>query len=204
MEQQQRTRQQPQRRPRPRHLPAARRRRVPPVVQRLRRLPNPRLTGLGAGLFATASMLFFAFLDTLLFDAEPVVYGVLFLPVSAVTALWVRPADLVTAPITVPIAFAVGALPIAGGSGGFGGQVMGLVTTLAVQAGWLYGGTLVAGLIATVRKVREMGRRQLARDLAATRAATRAGAGPRGRAPGSGRTPAPRSGAIASRAVRRG
>ncbi|MFE3739471.1 DUF6542 domain-containing protein, partial [Streptomyces sp. NPDC059134] len=182
MEQQQRTRQQPQRRPRPRHLPAARRRRVPPVVQRLRRLPNPRLTGLGAGLFSTASMLFFAFLDTLLFDAEPVVYGVLFLPVSAVTALWVRPADLVTAPITVPIAFAVGALPISGGSGGFGGQVMGLVTTLAVHAGWLYGGTLVAGLIATVRKVREMGRRQLARDLAASRAAPPAGGG--GPAPG--------------------
>ncbi|MEE1804282.1 DUF6542 domain-containing protein [Streptomyces sp. NPDC101062] len=174
---------------------------MPPVVQRLRRLPNPRLTGLGAGLFATASMLFFAFLDALLFDAEPVVYGVLFLPVSAVTALWVRPADLVTAPITVPIAFAVGALPISGGTEGFGGQVMGLVTTLAVHAGWLYGGTLVAGLIATVRKVREMGRRQLAREKMA---ATRAGAGPRGRTAGSGRTPAPRSGATASRAVRRG
>ncbi|MFC9427894.1 DUF6542 domain-containing protein [Streptomyces sp. NPDC056987] len=206
MEQQRRTPHQAQRRHRPRRHPAVHRRRVPPVVRRLRALPNPRLTGLGAGLFATASMLFFAFLDALLFGAEPVVYGVLFLPVSAVTALWVRPADLVTAPIIAPIAFAVGALPISGGAGGFGGHVMALVTTLAVHAGWLYGGTLVAGLIATVRKVREMGRRQLARDLAATRAATRVGAGPRGRpAPArTGRTPAPRSGVTASRAVRQG
>ncbi len=33
---------------------------------------------------------------------------------------------------------------------------MGLVTALAVHAGWLYGGTLIAGLIASVRKVRLM------------------------------------------------
>lgn len=33
---------------------------------------------------------------------------------------------------------------------------MGLVTALAVHAGWLYGGTLIAGLIASVRKVRQM------------------------------------------------
>jgi uncharacterized membrane protein AbrB (regulator of aidB expression) len=36
---------------------------------------------------------------------------------------------------------------------------MGLATALATQAGWLYGGTLVAGVIATVRKVRLMRRR---------------------------------------------
>ncbi|MFD7946006.1 DUF6542 domain-containing protein, partial [Streptomyces sp. NPDC059744] len=96
----------------------------------------------------------------LLFDGSSILYGVLFLPVSALTALWVRPADLVTAPIIVPIAFAVGVIPIAGGTGGFGGQTMAVVTALAVHAGWLYGGTLIAGLIASVRKVRLMRQRR--------------------------------------------
>ncbi|MFB9516503.1 DUF6542 domain-containing protein [Streptomyces purpureus] len=133
---------------------------VPPVVHALRRFPSPRLTGLGAGLFACASMLLLGCLDWLLLDGSAVVYGLLFLPVSALTALWVRSADLVTAPISVPIAFAVGVVPISGGSGGFGTQTMAVVTALAVHAGWLYGGTLVAGLISSVRKVRLMGRRQ--------------------------------------------
>ncbi|WP_407077992.1 DUF6542 domain-containing protein [Streptomyces sp. NPDC126499] len=135
---------------------------APPVVVALRRLPSPRLTGLGAGLFASAVMLVIGFLDWLLFDGSPLVFGLLFLPVSALTALWVRTADLVTAPISVPIAFAVGVVPISGGTSGVGGQAMALVTALAVHAGWLYGGTLVAGVIASVRKVRDMGRRQRA------------------------------------------
>lgn len=133
---------------------------VPPFVLALRRLPSPRLTGLGAGLFASAVMLVIGFLDRLILDGSPIVFGLLFLPVSALTALWVRTADLVTAPISVPIAFAVGVVPIAGGTGGLGGQAMAVVTALAVHAGWLYGGTLVAGLITSVRKVRDMGRRQ--------------------------------------------
>ncbi|BAU85794.1 integral membrane protein [Streptomyces laurentii] len=133
---------------------------APPVVAALRRLPNPRLTGLGAGLFASAVMLVIGFLDWLLFGGSPAVYGLLFLPVSALTAAWVRTADLVTAPIGVPIAFAVGVVPVSGGTGGIGGQAMALVTALAVHAGWLYGGTLVAGLVASVRKVRAMNRRQ--------------------------------------------
>lgn len=133
---------------------------MPPALLALRRLPNPRLTGIGAGLFAAAVMFALACLDWLLFDGSSILYGVLFLPVSALTALWVRPADLVTAPISVPIAFAVGVIPIAGGTGGFGGQTMAVVTALAVHAGWLYGGTLIAGLIATVRKVRLMRQRR--------------------------------------------
>lgn len=143
---------------------------APPFVLALRRLPQPRLTSLGGGLFAAAVMFLLGCLDWLLFDGSPAVYGVLFLPVSAVTALWVRPADLVSAPISVPIAFAFGIVPIAGGSGGIGGQAMAVVTALALHAGWLYGGTLVAGLIASVRKVRLMGRRRAARP---------AGPGPR-------------------------
>ncbi|MFB8027457.1 DUF6542 domain-containing protein [Streptomyces sp. NPDC056465] len=133
---------------------------VPPVVLALRRFPNPRLTGIGAGLFAALTMFLLACADRVLLGSSELVYGLLFLPVSALTALWVRPADLVTAPIIVPIAFAVGVIPVAGGTGGFGGQTMAVVTALAVHAGWLYGGTLVAGLIATVRKIRQMRERQ--------------------------------------------
>ncbi len=173
---------------------------VPPVVLALRRLPSPRLTGLGAGLFASAVMLTLGFLDRLLLDGSPVAYGLLFLPVSALTALWVRTADLVTAPIGVPIAFAVGVVPIAGGSGGLGGQAMAVVTALAVHAGWLYGGTLVAGLIASVRKVREMGRRHAVRTApgpdpapaSASSAAGAAGEGPRGRGGAGGAGSGPR------------
>ncbi|MFJ8072891.1 DUF6542 domain-containing protein [Streptomyces sp. NPDC096176] len=140
-------------------VPARPPRPVPPLVLALRRLPNPRLTGLGAGLFGAATMLGLGSLDQLLLDGSAIVYGLLFLPVSALTALWVREADVVIAPIIVPIAFAVGIVPISGGTGGIGGQTMAVVTSLAVHAGWLYGGTLVAGLITCVRKVRAMTRR---------------------------------------------
>ncbi|GAA3807226.1 DUF6542 domain-containing protein [Streptomyces phyllanthi] len=122
-------------------------------------MPNPRLTGLGGGLFCGAVMLAFGGLDRLLFGASLTVYGVLFLPVSALTAVWVRRADLVTAPIVVPIAFAVGLLPVAESDGGVSGRLVGLITALALGAGWLYGGTLVAGVITTVRKIRLMRRR---------------------------------------------
>ncbi|MGP3638733.1 DUF6542 domain-containing protein [Streptomyces sp. 24-1644] len=149
--------------------PGARPRTVPPAVAALRRFPNPRLTGIGAGLFAAVTMFVLACLDRLLLDSSETVFGLLFLPVSALTALWVRPADLVTAPISVPIAFAVGVIPISGGGGGLGGQTMAVVTALAVHAGWLYGGTLVAGLIASVRKVRHMRQRHLLRVAQAAR-----------------------------------
>ncbi|MFF4351676.1 DUF6542 domain-containing protein [Streptomyces sp. NPDC001530] len=141
-----------------RSAPVARRP-PPPLVQAVRRMPNPRLTGLGSGLFCVAVMFALACLDQLLFEASLVVYGVLFVPVCALTAVWVRRGDLVTAPVVVPIAFAIGLVPVADSGGGFGGRVMGLFTALATQAGWLYGGTLVAGLIVTFRKVRLMTRR---------------------------------------------
>ncbi|MFR9795340.1 DUF6542 domain-containing protein [Streptomyces sp. MS06] len=127
----------------------------------VRRLPNPRLTGLGGGLFCGAVMVALGSLDRLLLGPSLTVYGVLFLPVCALTALWMRKGDLVSAPVVVPIAFAAGMVAVADGQG-VGGRLMGLVTALATQAGWLYGGTLVAGGIATVRKLRMMGRRRLA------------------------------------------
>ncbi|WP_425442592.1 DUF6542 domain-containing protein [Streptomyces colonosanans] len=139
--------------------PAPTGRTTPPLAQAVRHLPNPRLTGLGSGLFCVATMVALACLDHLLFEASVTVYGVLFLPVAALTALWVRRGDLVTAPVVVPIAYAVGLLIVADGDDGLTGHLVGLVTALATQAGWLYGGTLVAGVIATVRRVRMMRRR---------------------------------------------
>lgn len=122
-------------------------------------MPNPRLTGLGGGLFCGAAMVTLGCLDRLLLGASLTVYGVLFLLVSALTSVWMRRGDLVTAPVVVPIAFAVGLLPLAESDAGLGGRLVGLVTALATQAGWLYGGTLVAGVIATERKVRLIHRR---------------------------------------------
>ncbi|MCL7428547.1 DUF6542 domain-containing protein [Streptomyces sp. YS415] len=143
--------------------PAAARRPPPPWVQAVRRMPNPRLTGLGVGLFCTALMLTLGGLVALLFGSSLTVYGVLFLPVCVLTAAWVRRADLVTAVIVVPIAFALGLVPVADGGDGTGDRLMGLFTALATQAGWLYGGTLVTGVIVTVRKVRQM-RHRVARN----------------------------------------
>ncbi|MFG2450584.1 DUF6542 domain-containing protein [Streptomyces sp. NPDC048512] len=136
-----------------------------------RRLPNPRLTGLGSGLFCGATLFTLACLDQLLLGGSQTVYGVLFLPVCVLTALWVRPGDLVTAPVVVPIAFTFGLLPVAGDSdGGIGGRFMSLVTALALQAGWLYGGTLIAGLVVLVRRIRLMARRAARRRAQAAQA----------------------------------
>ncbi|WP_327343716.1 DUF6542 domain-containing protein [Streptomyces europaeiscabiei] len=133
-------------------------------------MPNPRLTDLGCGLFCGVSMFVLACLDRLVFGASPVLYGVLFLLVSALAAVWVRRGDLASAPVVVPIAFAVGLPLLAEGEGGLGGHLMALVTALAMQAGWLYGGTLVAGVIVTVRKLRLMARRAAERERERERA----------------------------------
>ncbi|MFJ9537799.1 DUF6542 domain-containing protein [Streptomyces sp. NPDC101225] len=122
-------------------------------MRRMRRMPDPRLTGLGGGLFCGTLMFVLGCLDRLLLGGSPTVYGVLFLPVCLLTALWVRKGDLASPPVVVPIAFAVGLLPVADGGGGLSGRLMGLVTALATQALWLYAGTFVAGAVATVRKV---------------------------------------------------
>ncbi len=111
-------------------------------------------------------MLALGLLTGALFGASQTVYGVLFLPVCALTALWVREGDLLIAPVVVPIAFAVGLVPVADG-GGTLDRLTGLVTGLATQAGWLYGGTLVAGVIVLVRRVRRV--RVLNRRVARSR-----------------------------------
>lgn len=147
----------PQRRPAP---PV--RRLAPAPASAARRLPNPKLTGLGSGLFCAVVMFLLGALCSALFGASVTAYGVLFLPVCVLTALWVRRGDLMTAPVVVPIAFAVGLLPVADGEGGTGGTLMSLMTALATQAGWLYGGTLITGLIVIVRRIRLVQRRRTA------------------------------------------
>ncbi|MDH6516756.1 hypothetical protein M2163_006263 [Streptomyces sp. SAI-135] len=137
--------------------PPVARRPPPPVVRtlrRLRRLPNPRLTGLGGGLFCAGLMILLGFLVSLLFGSSLTLYGVLFVPVSVLTSVWLRRGDLLTAPIVVPIAFAAGLVPVADSGGGTSGRLMGLFTALATQAGWLYAGTLAAGLVALIRRIR--------------------------------------------------
>ncbi|NLU66599.1 hypothetical protein HCC30_04860 [Streptomyces sp. HNM0574] len=116
------------------------------------RLPRPKLTGLGAGVLAVLAMLLVGGLDALLLDGEPVVYGVFFVLVCLAVASWVRPSELIAAPVAVPLAFGAGLFFISGGTPGFGGQLMGLFSTLALEAGWLYGGTLAAAVIVTARK----------------------------------------------------
>ncbi|WP_306929437.1 DUF6542 domain-containing protein [Streptomyces luteogriseus] len=148
--------------PGPRRRPAPVRRPAPAPAPAAGGLPNPRLTGLGSGLFCAVAMFLLGALSSALFGASLTAYGVLFLPVSVLTALWVRRGDLMTAPVVVPIAFAVGLLPVVDGEGGTGGTLMGLVTALATQAGWLYGGTLVTGLIVIVRRIRLVHRRRTA------------------------------------------
>ncbi|MFF7051932.1 DUF6542 domain-containing protein [Streptomyces griseorubiginosus] len=133
--------------------PPVARRPPPPVVRTLRRLPNPRLTGLGGGLFCMALMFLLGCLDALLFGSSLTAYGVLFLPVCVLTAVWLRRGDLLTAPIIVPIAFATGLVAVADSGGGTSGRLMGLFTALATQAGWLYAGTLAAGLVALIRRI---------------------------------------------------
>ncbi|MFJ9099862.1 DUF6542 domain-containing protein [Streptomyces sp. NPDC102405] len=129
------------------------------MVQTLRRFPNPRLTGLGGGLFCAGLMFVLGCLVSLLFGSSLTVYGVLFVPVSVLTAVWMRRGDLLTAPIIVPIAFAAGLVPVADSGGGTSGRLMGLFTALATQAGWLYAGTMAAGIIALIRRIRLVRRR---------------------------------------------
>ncbi|MDO0925938.1 hypothetical protein QQY24_11070 [Streptomyces sp. TG1A-8] len=123
-------------------------------------LPGLRLTGLGGSLFCVALMVLLGWLDHVLFGASAAVYGVLFLPVCLLTALWVRDGDVLTAPVAVPIAFAAGLFPVADTGGGLLGRLMALFTGLATQAGWLYAGTLATGAIVLVRRVRWVRRRR--------------------------------------------
>ncbi|WP_069815807.1 DUF6542 domain-containing protein [Streptomyces sp. TP-A0874] len=138
----------------------ARRRRVaaaqptapPPRLHWLRQMPGPRFTGFGCGVLASMAMLLAAAVDRFLLDGSTVGYGVVFLLASVGCALWVRCTELIAAPVAAPIAYTVGLLALTGGTG-LGGRLMNLFTGLAVSAGWLYVGTLLAGFVVGVRKL---------------------------------------------------
>ncbi|MDK1476572.1 hypothetical protein QNO07_24740 [Streptomyces sp. 549] len=137
----------------------------------LARLSQMRLTALGSGLLTVTVMLAVGGLCALLLDGSATAYGVGFVLAGLASALWVRPADVFTAPVAAPIAYACGLALISGGGGeGFGGRVMALVTALAVNAGWVWGGTLLTGLAALVRRV----------TLTAARRRARRAGGPKG------------------------
>ncbi len=123
----------------------------------------PRLTGLGGGLLAIAAMVLLGGVVRLLLGASPGVYGVGFVLVGLASALWVRPGDQFTAPVVAPIAYAAGLVVLTGGSGGGGGwgeRVMTVVTALAVEAPWVYGGTAATALAAVVRRAVRAARRR--------------------------------------------
>ncbi|WP_063789152.1 DUF6542 domain-containing protein [Streptomyces sp. NRRL F-5755] len=142
---------------------ARRRGPLAPLAAAAARLPSPRLTGLGCGLLGTFVLFAFAFFDHLLFGDAPTAYGVFFVVVGVCTGLWVRPYDLITAPIALPIMFTLGTVPISHNTGGFAGLLMGVFTVLATQAGWLFAGTLACALIVVVRKAAAIARRQAER-----------------------------------------
>ncbi|WP_407560845.1 DUF6542 domain-containing protein [Streptomyces sp. 184] len=130
---------------------AAVRRPVPPVLRALLRPPGPRLTAAGGGLLAVSVMLGTGAFVQVVMGTAPVFFGVVFLVLSVCCALWIRPADAVAAPIAMPIAFAAGTLAVGEGSDGISSHVMAAGTTLALEAPWLYGGTLLAAAVALLR-----------------------------------------------------
>ncbi|MFC6515448.1 DUF6542 domain-containing protein [Streptomyces goshikiensis] len=128
-----------------------------------RRLPRPKLTGLGGGLFGCVTMLLAGGIVWLLFGSSLFVYGLLFLPVAAAIALWVRPADLITAPISAPPRLRRRSVAHRGRLRRLRRSADGVVSALSLHAGWLYAGTLVAALIALVRKAALIGKRPKAK-----------------------------------------
>jgi hypothetical protein len=120
------------------------------VLDALSRLPRPRLTGLGCGVLATAVMTAAGWLSRL-FGGTPVFYGVVFLLAATAAAAWVRPADLICAPVAAPIAYALG---IVTGSGLFS-----LATELALGAVWLFTGTLLAVTVVLLRQLARVAER---------------------------------------------
>ncbi|WP_332328092.1 DUF6542 domain-containing protein [Streptomyces sp. WMMC897] len=170
-------------------------RRPPAVVAKLSAM---RLTALGSGLLTITAMVVLGGLVRWLLDASTTAYGCCFVLVGLASALWVRPADAFTAPVVAPIAYATGLVLLTGGAedGGFGARVMTFVTTLAVEAGWVYGGTLATGAAAVVRRaVLAAARRGAAREAAAGRrpGPLREPGAPARPEPGPGRAGPPRS-----------
>ena len=113
-----------------------------------------RLTAVGTGVLAVLATLLAAGVDRLVFGGLGVLFGLAYLLICFQLAVRVRPADLLAAPISGPIAFAAALLllgPVS--STGVTAQVVALATGLALRAGWLFGGTGLAAAIVLARFV---------------------------------------------------
>jgi len=122
-----------------------------------------RLTAVGGGVVTLGATFAGGALDSWLFGGSGVLLGLVYVVVSFQVAVRVRAADLAAAPISGPISFAVtlgvfGSVP----SPGLAGDAIGLASSLATQAGWLFAGSAVSAVIT------------LARHFALTRARRRA------------------------------
>lgn len=117
------------------------------------RLPAPRLTGLGVGVFSSLLMAAAGGLSGLLPFGAPVLYGCVFVLACVAGALWVRPAELFAAPVAAPLAYTVGQFFTGGPGSGLSGLLQDVFTGLALHALWLYAGTLCCLVLVLVRRV---------------------------------------------------
>jgi hypothetical protein len=111
-----------------------------------------RLTAVGGAVVTLGGTFAGGAVDTWLFGGSGALMGLVYVLVSFQVAVRVRPVDLAAAPISGPIAFAV-TLGVLNGpaTGGLFGQLIGLATSLALQAGWLFTGTAVSVVITLAR-----------------------------------------------------
>ncbi|WP_070011143.1 DUF6542 domain-containing protein [Streptomyces abyssalis] len=138
-----------------------------PLTDAFSWLPRARLTALGSGLLGVVLMLLAGAAGRWLLDGSAIAYGCAFIVVSVACAAWVRPTDLFAGPVAVPLAFVAGLFIISSGSGSQSlmERLTNLFPVLAVNAAWLYAGTLVAVLIVTVRKIALMVQQSRVRAL---------------------------------------
>ncbi|MFJ9696736.1 DUF6542 domain-containing protein [Kitasatospora sp. NPDC101183] len=123
-----------------------------PMYGRKRTGRPTRLTAIGTGVAAVLATLAVAGVDRLLFGGLGWLFGLGYMVVCFQLAVRVRYADLLAAPISGPIAFAVAMLALAPvNSPGVTAQVVALATGLALRAGWLFSGTGLAALIVLAR-----------------------------------------------------
>lgn len=113
-----------------------------------------RLTAAGGAVVTLGATFLGGSVDFWLFGGSGILMGLAYVAVCFQVAVRVRPADLAVAPISGPIAFAGTLLVLgAGPDRSVIGRVLGLATSLALQAGWLFTGTAVSLLIVLARFV---------------------------------------------------
>ena len=113
-----------------------------------------RLTAIGGAVVTLGATLLGGAADFWLFGGAGIVMGLAYVATCFQVAVRVRAADLAVAPICGPIAFALTlGLLGSGPDSSLLGQLIGLATSLALQAGWLFTGTGVSLLIVLARHV---------------------------------------------------